>query len=111
MLVASGGTPDVYRPNSRAWVRVSTDGGQNWIQDNNWGSIYDLFFLDTQRGWAGGNGGVAYLIGLSAGAAETPKVFAAIFVLTLIGMVYYWLVIVVEKRVLHYMPSRGTTGF
>ena len=61
--------------------------------------------------FAGGNGGVGYLIGLTAGAAETAKVFAAIFVLTLIGMIAYWLVILVENRVLHYMPSRAQTGF
>lgn len=62
--------------------------------------------------FAGGNAGVGYLIVLTAGAAETAKVFAAIFVLTVIGMVAYWLVVVVENRVLHYMPSRtGQTGF
>lgn len=30
VLVASGATPDYFRPNSRAWIRVSTDGGLNW---------------------------------------------------------------------------------
>ena len=29
-LVASGATPDYFRPHSRAWVRVSTDGGMTW---------------------------------------------------------------------------------
>ncbi len=57
--------------------------------------------------FAGGNTGVGYLIVLTAGAAETAKVFGAIIVLTLIGIVAYWLVIVVERRVLHYMPSRS----
>jgi photosystem II stability/assembly factor-like uncharacterized protein len=38
----------------------TTDGGQTWTQDNNWGSIEDLFFIDAQRGWACGNGGVTY---------------------------------------------------
>ncbi len=61
--------------------------------------------------FAGGNGGVGYLIGLTAGAAETAKVFAAIFVLTVIGMIAYWLVILAEGRVLHYVPNRGQTGF
>lgn len=61
--------------------------------------------------FAGGNGGVGYLIGLTAGAAETAKVFAAIFVLTMIGMIAYWLVIFVENRVLHYMPSRAPQSF
>ncbi len=61
--------------------------------------------------FAGGNAGVGYLIVLTAGAAETAKVFAAIFVLTVIGMIAYWMVILVENRVLHYMPSRTNTGF
>ncbi len=30
VLVASGSTPDYFRPNSQAWIRVSTDGGLNW---------------------------------------------------------------------------------
>ncbi|NQU69813.1 MAG: ABC transporter permease [Rhodospirillales bacterium] len=61
--------------------------------------------------FAGGNSGVGYLIILTAGAAETPKVFAAIFVLTVIGILAYWLVILAESRVLHYMPSREYKGF
>ena len=61
--------------------------------------------------FAGGNSGVGYLIVLTAGSAETPKVFAAIFVLTMIGILAYWLVILIENRVLHYMPSRDHGGF
>ena len=61
--------------------------------------------------FAGGNSGVGYLIVLTAGSAETPKVFAAIFVLTMIGILSYWLVILIENRVLHYMPSREHGGF
>src|SRR5690606_6805639 len=30
VLVASGSTPDYFRPHSRAWIRVSTDGGHHW---------------------------------------------------------------------------------
>lgn len=30
VLVASGATPDYFRPESRAWTRVSTDGGRSW---------------------------------------------------------------------------------
>lgn len=30
VLVASGATPDYFRPHSRAWIKVSTDGGYNW---------------------------------------------------------------------------------
>jgi hypothetical protein len=29
-LVVSGATPDYFRPHSRAWIRVSGDGGKNW---------------------------------------------------------------------------------
>ena len=57
--------------------------------------------------FAGGNTGVGYLIVLTAGAAETAKVFGAIIVLTLIGIAAYWLVIAAERRVLHYMPGRS----
>lgn len=38
----------------------TVDGGQTWVQDNNWGSMYDLFFLDALNGWAAGNGGIVY---------------------------------------------------
>jgi len=30
VLVASGATPDYFRPESRAWIRASTDGGRSW---------------------------------------------------------------------------------
>ena len=30
-LVANGATPDYFRPESRAWIRVSTDGGDSWL--------------------------------------------------------------------------------
>ena len=30
VLVASGSTPDYFRPHSRAWIRVSPDGGRSW---------------------------------------------------------------------------------
>lgn len=61
--------------------------------------------------FAGGNTGVGYLIVLTAGAAETAKVFGAIVVLTLIGIAAYWLVVAAERRVLHYMPRRRLEGF
>ncbi len=31
LLVATGGTPDYFRPHSRAWVRVSRDAGRSWL--------------------------------------------------------------------------------
>jgi len=30
VLVASGATPDYFRPHSKAWIRVSPDGGKSW---------------------------------------------------------------------------------
>ena len=30
VLVASGATPDYFRPHSRAWIRLSVDGGSSW---------------------------------------------------------------------------------
>jgi len=30
VLVASGATPDYFRPHSQAWIRVSSDGGRSW---------------------------------------------------------------------------------
>lgn len=30
-LVASGGTPQYFQPDSRAWIRVSRDGGKSWL--------------------------------------------------------------------------------
>jgi hypothetical protein len=30
VLVASGATPDYFRPHSNAWIRVSADGGRTW---------------------------------------------------------------------------------
>jgi photosystem II stability/assembly factor-like uncharacterized protein len=38
----------------------TTNGGQSWIQDNDFGTIYDLFFVDALHGFACGNGGVTY---------------------------------------------------
>lgn len=30
-LVANGGTPDLFRPESTAWIKVSKDGGKSWL--------------------------------------------------------------------------------
>ena len=32
VLVATGGTPDYFRPHSRAWIRLSRDGGRSWLR-------------------------------------------------------------------------------
>ena len=54
----------------------------------------------------GGNSGLGFLLSFGEGQANTPMVFVAIIMLTLIGSVAYLAVILLEKRVLHYMPNR-----
>ncbi len=53
----------------------------------------------------GGNSGVAFLLSFGEGQANTPMVFVAIILLTLIGGLAYFLVAAIERRVLHYMPA------
>lgn len=59
----------------------------------------------------GGNVGLGYLLAFGEGQANTPMVFVAILLLTLVGGVAYLLVILVEQRVLHYLPKRALGGF
>jgi NitT/TauT family transport system permease protein len=54
----------------------------------------------------GGNSGLGYLLVYGEGAANTPMVFVAIVLLTVIGILAYLAVILLERRVLHYMPAR-----
>ena len=55
----------------------------------------------------GGNLGLGYLLTFGEGQANTPMVFVSIVMLTLVGGVAYVAVILVERRVLHYLPARG----
>ncbi len=55
----------------------------------------------------GGNVGLGYLLTYGEGAADTPMVFVAIVLLTLIGIVAYLGVTWLERRVLHYIPARA----
>jgi NitT/TauT family transport system permease protein len=55
----------------------------------------------------GGNIGLGYLLVFGEGSANTAMVFVSIFLLTLIGILAYVAVIVLERRVLHYLPSRS----
>jgi NitT/TauT family transport system permease protein len=59
----------------------------------------------------GGNMGLGYLLSFGEGQANTPMVFVAILMLTLVGGVAYLLVILLEQRVLHYLPKRALSGF
>jgi NitT/TauT family transport system permease protein len=52
----------------------------------------------------GGNTGLGYLITFGEGQANTAMVFNAIVLLTLIGIVLYGAVALLEARVLHYIP-------
>lgn len=52
----------------------------------------------------GGEIGLGYLISFGQGQANTPMVFDAIILLTVIGIAMYWAVTAVEARVLHYLP-------
>ena len=54
----------------------------------------------------GGNIGLGYLLAFGEGAGNTAMVFVTIILLTLIGIVLYGIVVLVERRVLHYLPTR-----
>jgi NitT/TauT family transport system permease protein len=56
--------------------------------------------------FVGGNTGLGYLLVYGEGAANTPMVFVAIILLTVIGILAYLAVILLERRVLHYVPAR-----
>lgn len=58
----------------------------------------------------GGNFGLGYLITFGEGQANTPMVFVCILLLTLIGGIAYVAVILIEQRMLHYMPPRPLGG-
>jgi NitT/TauT family transport system permease protein len=53
----------------------------------------------------GGNKGLGFLLVESEGQGNTPGVFVAIIGLTVIGIAAYALIVMLEKRVLHYMPK------
>jgi NitT/TauT family transport system permease protein len=58
----------------------------------------------------GGNMGLGYLLSFGEGQANTPMVFVTILLLTLVGGIAYLLVILIELRVLHYLPKRALGG-
>ena len=55
----------------------------------------------------GGNIGLGYLLVFGEGSANTAMVFVSILLLTLIGVLAYVAVIILERIVLHYLPSRS----
>jgi NitT/TauT family transport system permease protein len=58
----------------------------------------------------GGNVGLGYLLSFGEGQADTPLVFVSIVMLTIVGAVAYLGVILIERRVLHYLPRREVGG-
>lgn len=60
--------------------------------------------------FVGGNTGLGYLLTFAQGQANTPAVFVAIIMLTLIGIALYLAVVWVEGRVLHYQTRRALPG-
>jgi NitT/TauT family transport system permease protein len=58
----------------------------------------------------GGNTGLGYLLTLGEGQANTPMVFVSIVMLTVVGAIAYLGVILIERRVLHYLPARSLGG-
>jgi NitT/TauT family transport system permease protein len=55
----------------------------------------------------GGNMGLGYLLSFGEGQANTAMVFVSILMLTLVGGIAYLAVILIEQRVLHYLPRRS----
>ena len=58
----------------------------------------------------GGNTGLGYLLTFAQGQANTPAVFVTISLLTVIGIVVYLAVVIMEGRVLRYMNRRTVEG-
>jgi NitT/TauT family transport system permease protein len=58
----------------------------------------------------GGNVGLGYLLTYGEGQADTPLVFVSIVMLTFVGAIAYLAVILIERRVLHYLPARAIGG-
>jgi NitT/TauT family transport system permease protein len=58
----------------------------------------------------GGNRGLGYLLTFGEGQGNTPMVFVAIVMLTVVGAAVYFTVILFERRTLHYLPARSLGG-
>lgn len=58
----------------------------------------------------GGNSGLGFLLSYGEGQGNTAMVFVAIIMLTLVGGIAYLAVILLEHRVLHYLPKRAAGG-
>ena len=54
----------------------------------------------------GGNLGLGFLLVFGEGAGNTALVFVTIFMLTVVGVLLYGAVVLLEKKVLHYLPRK-----
>jgi NitT/TauT family transport system permease protein len=59
----------------------------------------------------GGNAGLGFVLSFGEGQADTPMVFVAIIMLTLIGSIAYLAVVLMERWLLHYVPKRASGQF
>ncbi len=59
----------------------------------------------------GGNQGLGFLLVFGEGQGNTSVVFVSIIMLTLVGIIAYLLVIITERRVLHYLPPSAFDNF
>ena len=55
----------------------------------------------------GGNSGLGYLLTYGEGAGNTAMVFVAIIMLTVVGIALYGGIVLIENRVLHWLPGRA----
>lgn len=55
----------------------------------------------------GGNTGLGYLLTFGEGSGNTPMVFVTIIMLTIIGIALYGAIVMIENRVLHWLPARA----
>lgn len=60
--------------------------------------------------FVGGNQGLGFLLVFGEGQANTAMVFVCILMLTVVGIAAYVLVVLAERRVLHYLPERSVEG-
>jgi NitT/TauT family transport system permease protein len=58
----------------------------------------------------GGNMGLGFLLVFFEGQGNTAGVFVVIGALTVIGILAYYAVVLVESRVLHYLDSAQRSG-
>ncbi len=54
----------------------------------------------------GGNTGLGYLLTYGEGSGNTAMVFVTIIMLTIIGILLYGAIVMIENRVLHWLPGR-----